>query len=193
MKGLVESKGNLAKKKKRNQIIVAIILLGLMFISVAGYSFQSRGSDNSNTQIIYKNQAFIQQNGFWLTEFQGNVFSFLTDPREFLEISNSLNNLASYQDQVIYLNSMDYSSTGEIYRNIIPFVLRWQEACVENATDLSCDESLPSKNCDDDIIIILKLSDVESVKQDNKCLIVEGKRENLIALTDSAIAKIIGI
>ena len=51
------------KSNRTNQIILGIILVGMMFFSVVGYSFQGETGGNTN-KIIYNGFEFINQNEY---------------------------------------------------------------------------------------------------------------------------------
>ena len=48
-------KQNQGKMAKRNQLILGIILVFVMFFSVIGYSFQGAISEEKTTKLIYNN------------------------------------------------------------------------------------------------------------------------------------------
>jgi len=187
------SKQDEEKKQKRNNLILGIILIVVMLFSTLGYGFLGRpdenSSDNSN-KVIYKGYEFLAQNGFWVLNYQGTDFVFKYNPEEVTSIYSNINNLNSYFQKPLYIYSEDVSSETEIYVNLNNVVLRIQKACIEGS--ICPDENLPIKTCDDNFIII-KESDVTDITQQNNCVFIEGKMENLLKLTDEFLFKILEI
>ena len=65
-----------------------------------------------------------------------------------------------------------------------------QKACPEyvNCTD----EDLPTKTCEDNFIII-KEGNYSNIIQDENCVFIEGKQEDLVQIVDEFLFKILGI
>lgn len=185
----------LEKKKnhdRRNQIILGIGLVVVMFISVAGYAFRGGGSEeNSTKKITYNNFEFINQNGYWFLELGEYQFYFSYNPNEVMKISGDLNLLNNYQGLPLYIYSENNEASSEIYRNLFyntKIVQRMQSACLTQG----CDENSPVKTCEDNFIII-KVGNETGIRQEENCVFIEGPKENLTQITDEFLFKIIGV
>jgi len=77
----------------------------------------------------------------------------------------------------------------EIYVNMAQIAERVTPACLSGTT---CEENVPIKTCNDNFIIIKEAS-VNTVRQDSNCVYIEGKKEDLVKLTDEFLFKIMGI
>jgi hypothetical protein len=182
------SKKTEEKKAKRNQFILSIVLIIIMFSSILGYSLS--GLNNSNSEkITYNNIEFVKSNNLWYANMGNIQFSFLYNPTETEKINSKLNSLNQYQNLPLYISSENSEAEGEIYRNLFysnQIVQRIQYACTENE---KCDDNFPVKNCSNNFIIIKK-GEKNSVIQKENCVFIEGKEEDLIKLTDSFLFKI---
>jgi hypothetical protein len=182
-----------AKRRKRNQLIIGIILVVVMGLSTIGYSLSgvSKTGDSSSS-IIYNNIQFTKTSGLWYAKPNELTFSFTYNPNEVEKTSNILNEISSYSGKPLYIYSKNSNAITEIYRNLVysnNIVLRMQEACPENE---NCNEDIPIKNCENNFIIIREANE-SRITQNNKCVFIEGKSEDLVKQTDSFLYKITGI
>jgi hypothetical protein len=187
----IVSKKEEDKKKKRNQLIAGIVMIAVMFFSVAGYSFIGRNnSGGTTTKIVYKGIEFTKENNLWNAKIGDSKFSFHYNPNEVGKINSTLNLLEDYSGKPLY-----FSSNGaeiEITRNLFyqnQIVQRVQYACLEGK---ECIADYPIKTCADNFIIISESENAE-IKQQGNCLFIQGKKEDLVKLTDSVLFKMIGI
>lgn len=102
------------------------------------------------------------------------------------EISNSIN---SYQGRPLYIYSESEEAELEIFINLGNIVLRTQKACVEG---VECPGDFPVKDCEDNFIIIVE-KNISSIIQQDNCIFIEGKKEDLTGLVDQFLFKILGI
>ncbi|MFH1187087.1 MAG: hypothetical protein V1697_02850 [Candidatus Levyibacteriota bacterium] len=184
------SKKEEAKKKRMSQVIVGVVLIFIMFFSVLGYSFS--GGNESVKKIEYNGFEFIEQNSFWILEIEGMSFIFKNNPQQVEKIDGELNDLDSYYNQPLYISSNNPEAELEIYRNLFyqnQIVQRMQSACLESE---ECEEDIPTKNCDENFIII-KESNESGIMQDRNCVFIKGKQENLTQITDEFLFKILGV
>ena len=189
------SKEEAERRRKRNNTVLVIILGAVMVLSTLGFALQGRGdfstASNSGTEVDYRGFKFLNQNGLW---FLGN-FTFTNTPYDITNqttanISIDLNPITSYQGVPVYVYSDDTSSEFEVGTNLALIAQRIQKACPEG---MNCSVgNLPIKNCTDNFIII-ETSNISSITQDNKCVYIRGPQENLVALTDQFLFKILGI
>ncbi len=190
----INSKESNDKKKRRNQLIVGGILILVLVLSTIGYSLNS-GETNPTESVNYNGVKFVQDtnSGLWDAQIGNSQFSFTYSPIETEKINSSLNPLSNYQDKPLYIYSEDSDATAEIYRNFFDqnqIVQRIQAACIEGET---CDPSLPTKNCTDNLIIIEESNSSDSIQQQGNCVFIEGPSENLTELSDSFLLKVIGM
>src|SRR3989344_9104860 len=77
-----------AKKAKRNQLIIGIILIGVMVISSLGFALTSKQDKNNPDNLNYNGIDFIRDNsGYWLFSIQGTGFATTYNPDETKDIS----------------------------------------------------------------------------------------------------------
>ena len=143
------SKTEREKKQKRNQIIVGVVLIAVMFFSVVGYGFMDNG--DVSKKVNYKGFDFISQNSLWFTQIGGFTFAFRKNPSEIDAVESPLNYLNSYSGKPLYISAIDKESEVEITSNMRQVVQRIQYACFDEG---NCGEGLPIKTCSDNFIII---------------------------------------
>jgi hypothetical protein len=193
----IASKKDLEKKQKRNQFIIGGVLIFVMFGSVFGIIANSFGESEEIKKINYNGFEFVNQNGFWILELENFLFVFENNPKQ-IEFNESVNispeiNLAnSYSGMPLYVFSENNNAKMEIYRNLDPrannIVQRMQDACFEE----ECGEDLPIKTCEDNFIIIRENNNSRIIQEDN-CVFIEGKKEDLVKLTDKYLFKMLGV
>ncbi len=188
----IGSKRKQEKKKKRNQLILGVTLALILFASIFGYGFGGKGGTEEN-KVTYKGYEFVEENGFWFVEILGFEFSFRYNPNEVEQINSNLNFLESYYEKPLYISSDDIESESEIYRNLMyqnSIIQRMQLACLEG--EVCVNEQLPVKTCQDNFIIIREANTTEII-QENNCVFISGKAEELTKITDGFLLKIIGV
>lgn len=176
------------KRKKRNGLIVGMILIFIMFFSVIAYSLGGR-EDKGVEKIKYNGFEFIKQEGFWFTSIGNLDFVFKYNPKEVEKISSELNYLNDYSGKPLYLSSEYNEANSEIYRNLNQIVQRMQNACLEGE---DYEGDFPIKTCENNFIII-KESNVTEIIQNKSCVFIQGPEENLTQITDEFLFKILGI
>ena len=185
----IRTKSSETKKQKRNQIIVGIVLIFVMFGSVFGVIVGSFGQKKSEQKVDYNGFEFIWQNDFWFTS-QGNLnFVFKYNPKQVEKIDSELNGVEDYYGKPLYIFSEDREAEIEIYRNLNQIVQRIQPACLG---DEACEENWPVKTCEDNFIII-KENDIAGINQNQSCVFIQGGQENLTKITDEFLFKMLGI
>ena len=180
------------KKRKRNQLLIGVVLIVVMVFSVLGYSLSSFGNTSSSSTVNYNGFKFTQTSNVWNLNKGSYTFSFNYNPYQTEKTNSALNLLSSYEGKPLYIFSEDNDAEIEIYKNLFyqnQIVQRMQDACLEGE---KCNGDYPIKTCQDNFIII-KESNSSSIKQQNNCVFIEGNKGNLTALSDSFLFKIIGI
>lgn len=186
------SKAEEKKRGKRKQFIVGGIMVLIMFLSILGYS--GIRDEQDNEKIIYNGIKFVKESGLWTTSINNFKFYFKYNPNEIEETNSELNSLNNYYNKPLYIYSENSEAEIEIYRNLFYYnqiVQRVQNACLEEDKE-KCEKDLPIKNCENNFIII-KESDSTEIKQQENCVFIEGKQEDLTKLSDGFLFKIIGV
>lgn len=184
------------KKSRRNQLIIGIVLIGIMISGTVGYSFLSKNaSDTEYNKISYNGFEFIEKEGFWYVQIEDSLFLFRFNPRQ-TEIDNMntsiIKKIDGYYNKPLYIYSEYIDAEYEIYRNMNDFVQRIQMACLNKKE--CADESYPIKTCEDNFIIISESdSEIPSIIQEDNCIFIRGKNEELTKLSDEFLFKILGI
>lgn len=190
----LSSKKEEERKHKRNQWILGIILTVVMFGSVFGIVVNSFDNSEIDQNIIeYNGYKFIPEGAYFTTQIGTSKFYFSFGPAviDALEKEVSISKtLSAYPGKTIYLHSENSPSSTELYQNLVNYVSRIQPACKANETCL--DENYPLKDCTSDFILI-KESDENKIYEDQNCVYIEGKKEDLLKLTDEFIMQLIGI
>jgi len=182
------SKRNEKKKQRRNQIIVSLILIFVMFFSVIGYGFY-QGDSEEDAQLEFNGYKFVSQDGLWFTQIGDFNFAFRNYPEEVESIGVSLNYLSSYSGKPLYISSGYLDAEQEIMMNLQQIVQRAQYACLDEE---NCDEGLPIKSCEDNFIIIEE-AEINSIVQENNCVFIRGEKDKLVELSDEFLFKILGV
>ena len=190
----ITSRHDEEKKQRRTRLVLGFFLIFIMLFSTLGYAFSyisNQATQNTQTAetINYNGFQFTNQNGFWISSVNGNSFILRNNPNEVPEIISKLNGISSYKNKPLYIFSESIEAESEIRTNMAIFSERIQNACIEGA---SCEGNFPIKNCNDNLIIIKK-GEQESVTQENNCVYIIGKQENLGKLADRFLLNIFGI
>jgi len=185
----LKAKGSEVKKQKKNQIIISVILIIVMFGSVFGVIVNSFGRKEDNSKVDYNGFEFIKKSNFWLLELGDFDFIFKYNPNEIQEIETEVKYLNNYYNKPLYLSSEHAEATYEIVSNLNQISLRTQNACL-NEND--CEGDLPTITCEDNFIIIEEKNQTNII-QDNNCVFIQGPQENLTMVSDEFLFHILGI
>lgn len=187
----IRTKSSEAKKQKRNQMIVGVVLVFVMFGSVFGVIVNSFGQKKDSKNIEYNGIEFAEQNGFWFASKNNFNFVFRNNPEQVEEIDAELNYFNSYEGKPLYIYSEDYEAELEVLRNFFyqnQIVQRVQPACLDEEGDIFnqtfvCETDSPTINCENNFIIIRE-SDKTEIVQNANCVFIQGAEENLTKITD---------
>lgn len=182
------SKQEEAKKQKRNQIIIGVILIVVMFGSGFGMVVNSFGNRDINNKITYNGFNFIKQDNLWNLQKGNFNFLFLYNPKQVQRINFSGDYINKYYSNPLYLSSDNNEASLEIYNNFGKIAQRIQFACF----DENCTQDIPTKTCKDNFIIIRESNKTSITQQDN-CVFIESPQENLTKTTDEFLFHIIGV
>jgi hypothetical protein len=98
-------------------------------------------------------------------------------------------NIQEYIGKPLYFVN-DNQASYEILRNLEPYILRYQKACLNNSED--CEEELPVKDCNNNIIVFSsEESEFEAkVWREKNCVYISG---NFIKGADGFLYKMLKI
>ena len=185
------SKEEEEKKRKRNQLAIGLVLIGLMVLSSVGYAFTNQDDPNTNlNKVSYNRFDFVSNNGLWQLSLGNFIFYFTNNPNEVNQLNAGVNLLSSYSGKPLYIMSKDTSTELEIYRNLDQVILRRQYACLDGKP--CADANLPLKTCDDNFIIIEE-SNSSEIRQDKNCVYISGQKQELVKVADEFLFKLMNI
>ena len=179
------------KKRKRNQIIVGIVLVSLMILSTLGFALQGNSGNSGNVEndnpnkLTYNGFDFVYINGLWVI---GN-FAFTYNPKQVPDIKSELKDATYYQRSPVYIYSENKEAEIEISVNFRSIAERVQRACIEG---VECSNDVPTKTCTDKFIIIKESNNSRIVQEDN-CVYIEGSKGELVKLADQFLFTILKI
>lgn len=185
----IVSREEVAKGNKRNQLLLAALLILIMFGSVFGIIANSFGKSTETEKVNYHGYGFVSSNGFWTTKIGNYSFTFQYNPEQVEKVSSSVDFSNKYQGKTLYFSSENPYAISEIYKNLNQIVGRFQEACLN---ETGCKDNLPIKNCSNNFIIIRE-SNLTNILQDENCVYIEGNPENLTEITDEFLFKTLGV
>ncbi|MBU2562060.1 MAG: hypothetical protein KKF68_00150 [Nanoarchaeota archaeon] len=177
------------KNEKRNQLILGLILISVMFLSVLGYALREE-EESEEEKVIYNNFEFEKNNDFWYLSVENFNFVFKNNPFQIEEIPAQLKGLNNYKGKPLYIYSEEDEASSEIYINLNQLIQRMQFACLESLEN--CEENSPTKTCEDNFIIIRVNNNTRIVQEEN-CVFIQGKKEEIVGLVDEFLFKIIGV
>jgi hypothetical protein len=203
----------LEKKKRKNQIIIGLILVGIMILSTAGFAVNNMTRSKEET-FLYKGFEFLRVPAGW--QLANKPFTLIT--RFFPKDVENVSLLGRWfvddfsNKEVYFVAYSDEAKIAalEIARNL-PFK-RVQYACFEDAADLSVCYDLPIKDCFDNVIFINYTSSKKEIKNKNEteltkegkeiepkiyqkdnCVIIEAEYSDLVRAADRFLFSIYGI
>lgn len=182
----IETKEQIDKRNRRNQIIVGVVLIGLLVISTLGYSLMSKDDDSNSGVIEDKGMRFTFYNDFYQLNVDNQLFYFENLPSEVDYLTKNLSlSLQDYYSQPLYIVNPNLQASS-VLSNIERYVLRYQEACLMNS---SCNKDLPIKNCNENVLIFEDSVEKEILQEDG-CVYIRG---NSSEVSDAFVYKVLGI
>lgn len=189
----IGSQQNADEKKKKNSMILGILLVILMIFSTVGYAFLSFDGGSSNAygseSITYNGFEFVGSFGSWNLNLGGNnfYFSYLPDDVASVQI-NGDKSLGEYVGKPLYLVS-ETEEYGNVVRNLAGYFERVQDACLGGTT---CEDDLPVLNCDEgkNMIIFDASSVNDEVFIESSCVYLNG---DIARASDAFMYRILGV
>src|SRR3989344_2490988 len=187
----IETKEATEKRQTRNKVIIAVIFIGLMVLSTAGFALFSGNGITKKSSKTYNDVEFkTNDNGYWEFKIQGQSFQTSFTPEETESINADAISISELSGKPIYFVNSDPASANEILYNIGRYATRYQDVCLK---DLNCTNSDNIvKTCDDNLIVF-KESDEDSVKRDNNCLFINYSPGNEVLVGYRLIFKALGV
>jgi len=191
MRNILGKKDN----SKQNQLILGIGLIIIMIFSTLGYALTGRTNDDEIEEINYNGIKFAQDgSGYWRFNVGGSDFLTKYNPEEVQDIEFNGNlDLSNLQNEPLYFDSEFNEPNFEIARNLERFVLRIQNACVDEE---NCIGDLPIKNCfEDNVIIIQEIEEGidEEIFQQGNCVFINADSTNQTRYADKFLFDLLGI
>lgn len=188
----IETQADIEKRETRKKLIIGIILVGVMILSTAGFAFLNNPSTDSTliTENYNGYEFFLNNNGLWQTQIQGQPFQFQFSPNETSTVDLQGIDFSFYSGKPLYFISENPEASDEIVSNIGRFLPRAQNACLQGQ---NCTEDLPEKNCTLDNIIIIKESNESSLIREDNCIFIQGPYADLVKWSDAFLYKILGV
>jgi hypothetical protein len=180
----IKSMKDVERVRRRNNLILGVVMIGLLLLSTLGFSLMSGDGDDGALKVSENGVDFFRQNGLWVMEVDGEDFSFQNLPSEVSNISVNVSaTLGQYSGEPLYFINPS-GGVNEILINIGDYILRYQEAClrqdlvgsgqlaVSSGLD-DCEGDLPVRGCDDNLIIFGS-GDESKVYGDGGCVFIVG-------------------
>ncbi len=172
------------KTKKRNQIIIGIVLSVIMLFSTVGYAIISK--KDTVTAEKDKGFDFVKQGEMWILSLDGSknvYFHYLPSEVENVSVIGTYN-LQYYEGKPLYFVNNNLASQ-DILGAIGDKVLRYQDACMEG---MNC-TNFPVKDCNSNVIIF-EVKDDTKVRQDKNCVYISGNYQKGV---DAWLYRLLGI
>ena len=183
-----------SKNDRTNQWIIGIVLIGLMLFSTLGYALGGKDAEDSSKAIEYNGIKFIKNSDYWTFNYDDKTFNTLYNPEELKDISVPIQlSINSYNQESLYIVGEITEPAIEIIRNLNPFILRINNACLPNA---NCTNDAPIKNPTEDNIIIIQEpvgNQKESIYQQEKAIFITASFEDQTRYADALLFKLLGI
>lgn len=174
---------DIEKRKKRNVIIMSIIMLFILVGGTAGFAFIYHDS-SQNAQSTGSNSHTQQAGDKWQVRIGDQVLPFSNHPDTLesipVEIQSNINN---YAGKPLYLDSNSPTISSEIASTLGTYASRVQYACFGE-----CSSNLPEKDCSENIIV-WEDSQANSVYQQDNCIFIEGD----LRAVDAFLYKVLGV
>lgn len=179
------------RKRRQNQLIVGIVMIGILVLSTAGFSLLSSdnsgsgGSDSSGT-VTENGYSFTNYQGQWALNYGGTEILFNYLPSEVVDVLiEGEFDASSYLGSTLYFVGDGGAARNKILQVLGSYASKYQNACLEG---YSCEADLPSKNCNDNLIVFdtgtfieggeriyedIDLGETKIIRQDN-CVFIGG-------------------
>ena len=180
MRSLVSK--NSHRRTRRNQIILGLLLVFIMFSSTIAYAFQTvlfsgNPQEEVTESVEYNGYNFNEQNGFWFLDSEKGNFVFRYNPHE-VPVYPLTKKLVDFEDENLVVSSSVTGAETELRINLAPFV-----EGILTSNEINCNQNT----------IVLLEKEQENIYEQENCIFIEGPTEQLIRLTDSFLFEILDI
>lgn len=166
----IQTTAILAAAEQRRRRIGGIVIIALLLMSTAGFALSgvsfggNGGNGNQGDGPVYNGQ-------YWIYDLGGQQYSFINPASEldFSVAEGMTKNLADFSGKQIYLDSDNAAALQEILLNLGRHTPRISEACYGE-----CDRDLPEKTCESEPMIIVRTSESQIIREEQKCVFIEG-------------------
>ncbi len=193
----IETKKTLEKKKKRNHMLIGLVLILLMGLSVLGYSFMDKTDNKEVEEIEYNGIIFTANSGYWFFNKSNSDFMTIYNPYETENISfNSNLTIPDYSGKQLYFAGYAGEAYIEIARNFIQFLLKSpQKGVCLSGYNITCSDDAPIKNCSEDNVIIINEpeNNQENISQKGTCVFINADYINQTKYADAFIFDVLEI
>ena len=185
----LKTEAEVARIRKRNNLIIGVVMIGLLALAPFGYSLINHGQNqdsNQGSSLNEKGYDFFYINGQWRTEINGQVYAFTYLPSEVEDVDvQGFFILSGYVNSILYIVNGDEGNL-EVLNNLGRYSSRYQEACIEEEL---CEGDFPMKTCEDHLIVF-KEGVETTVSQDLSCVYITGDQ---VKGTDAFLYKLLNI
>ncbi len=182
----IVTQNEIDRRKKRNILIIGLLMIFLMVFSSIAYSFLDNSKKSDENVVVEKGLTFYRYGDNWRTQIDGQLFEFIYLPSETEELNiNGTFSFSDYFGKVLYYNELN-EGTYEVLKNLNGVYQRGQEACVFNET---CAKDVPVKTCSDNLFIF-KESEENNVYKSQNCVYIIG---DPVKGADALLYKLLGV
>lgn len=171
----IESEAEIERRKKRNNMIISLFLLGILVLGTLGFAFSYNLGDVSSglgepiDQGIEEEQVIATPSGE-VRNFNGQEIRF-SIPLEFVtnirvDTNKDINNFAG---KSLYFSGENQAVIQELRNTIGLYATRVQEACYG-----PCKEDLPEISCNGGENLIVWKSGDSKIYEDKNCIFIDG-------------------
>ncbi len=177
----IESSEESEKKRKKNTLILSIVMISILMFSTAGYfAFDNDGAEASGEKVENIGDGWV----FYYGE-QPIRTEYSTEDAKNVTIQMDVESL-SLSENTVYIASDSDSALNEAYLPLMLVSGRVQEACFGE-----CTENLPEKDCNDTMVVIKTLNTTnEIIYQRDNCVFIEGGLNSVDAFIYKLFGKI---
>ena len=188
----IVSKDQKDKSRRKNQLVIGLILIFLMLFSTIGFAFNSNIHSGNEETIRHNGVEFIRDinTGYWEFNIENTQFLTRYNTKEVEDIQFiSDRTLHGYANEPLYFvgDSIAFSEFDINLRD--RFVLRIEDACLEDCQDL------PRKSCSEDNIIIIEepIDGKERIYQEDNCTYIIANAQNQLRYADAYLFSLLGL
>lgn len=171
-----------SQREERRKRIGGIVIISILMLSTLGFAL-SMVDFGGNASGTISADEFSFNGQYWVYSIGTQQYYFSHHPDE-INFSVQLNkNIADFSGKQLYVDSDIPAGGQEIYNSLGLYASKITEACYG-----PCEKDLPEKNCTDSLIV-LRESEVESIREEDSCIFINGDLKTV----DAFLYKVLGI